>query len=149
MRTLLVALAVLALSTGTAAFAREHFQVYEGPDAVRTGTGGARETKNGIDYWTTGTPPRQYKVIGLLIDKRGSGILSGDPVGSKSVAYTVKAQGGDAVIIGDEEEKTIGFVGSGTSFGYGQTRTMFGGARAVVKRKTMMLVVKYLDAGHQ
>jgi hypothetical protein len=63
---------------------------------------------NGIDYWTNGTPPRKYRVLGTLTDKRRMSGLTPDVAGSSSVAKATKAAGGDAVIITSQREQSIG-----------------------------------------
>lgn len=101
------------------------------------GTGGAKITKNGIDYWTTGTPPRKYQIIGYVQDKRDEEWDGGGAIGSRNIANKVKKAGGNAVIIQSQEE-----AGSTGSFGTGQIGGLFlgGGSKTI----TRMVVVKYL-----
>ena len=58
------------ISAPAFADAKITFSAYEGPPVIETGEGGTRIQKNGIDYWTSGTPPRRYQVIGMVQDKR-------------------------------------------------------------------------------
>ena len=83
----------------TSASAGQRFFPYEDGGKVQTGTGGAKTTKNGIDYWTEGTPPIRYKIIGIMEDKRENGAFLPDVVGSKGVAKLTLKSGGDAVIV--------------------------------------------------
>jgi len=59
---------VLALSIPSICLAQAKidFAAYEGPPQIIQGTGGTKITKNGIDYWTTGTPSRRYLGSGLI-----------------------------------------------------------------------------------
>lgn len=131
--------AVLGLQSAIAlAGAKVEFSAYEGPAVIKTGEGGTRIRKNDIDYWTSGTPPRRYQVIGMVQDKRDEEWDGGHAIGSRSVAAKVKKAGGDAVIVQSQEEAGkgagVGYVGSGMGFlGLGGSKTI-----------TIMLVVKYL-----
>lgn len=126
---------LLAMAPGAAlAGAKIQFSGYEGQEAVKIGEGGTKLTKNGIDYWTSGTPPRQYKVIGLITDKRDEQWDGGHAVGSPKVARLVRDAGGDAVIISSQTEGgATGGGGFGGIFALGGSKTM-----------TTMVVVKYL-----
>lgn len=102
-----------SLLVATPALARNEFAPFEGPNAERVGEGGTKQTKNGIDYWTSGTPPRRYRILGILTDQRylgwGPRILD-----SKSVAKEIREAGGNAAIV---------IAGTGTEeFGMGFTR---------------------------
>lgn len=134
----LASLAVLACQSPAHAQAKIDFSAYEGPPRIEVGTGGTRITKNGIDYWTSGTPPRRYQVIGLVQDRRDESFDGGHAVGSPSVASKLKRAGGDAVIVQSQEE-------AGKTGGYGSATGLFGFlAMGGSKTITAMLVVKYL-----
>lgn len=125
--------------------AKSHFAAYEGKDAVQEGRGGTRVTKNGIDYWTTGAPPRRYQIIGIITDKRCLGSkLCGSAEGSPAVAEAAKAVGGDAVIMMNEQNDVRGSVGGATASGGRNFASGFGWAAAVGDRVAQLLVVKYL-----
>lgn len=128
---------LLLFSSAAFAQAKVEFSVYEGPPQIQTGTGGAKVTKNGIDYWTMGTPPRRYQIIGAIQDKRDETWDGGQAVGSPNVAKKVKKAGGDAVIVQSQDEK-----GNSGSAGTGFLNGLFmgGGSKTI----TVMLVVKYL-----
>lgn len=122
------------------------FQAYEVKDQIIEGEGGTRETVLGVDFWTTGTPPHKYKVIGIIIDDRNKGMLTHDAVGSEKVAKVIKEAGGDAAIVQSQSERTTGVVSSGSAsygyhYGFG---TAF--ASAVRREKSEMIVVKYLPS---
>jgi hypothetical protein len=63
---------------------------YEGPDAVQTGTGGAKITKNGVDFWTNGTPPRRYQIFGFLTDTLQDKLLSGHAMAAAALLSVCK-----------------------------------------------------------
>lgn len=117
--------------------AKVTFSAYEGPEVIKAGEGGTKVTKNGIDYWTSGTPPKKYQVIGMVQDKRDEMWDGGHAIGSPNIANKVKKAGGDAVIIQSQDE-----AGKNGSFGTGLWGGMFmgGGSKTI----TVMLVVKYL-----
>ena len=119
-----------ALSASSPAFAQAKidFAAYEGPPRIEQGEGGTKITKNGIDYWTTGTPPRRYHEFWD----------GGQAVGSPSIAKKVKAAGGNAVIMQSQEEagKSGGLASGNQFYAWG----MSGGSKTI----TRMLVVKYL-----
>ena len=117
--------------------AKVDFASYEGPEQIAVGTGGTKITKNGIDYWTTGTPPRRYKIIGSVQDKRDEAWDGGQAIGSPNIAKKVKKAGGHAVIIQSQDE-----AGSSGSVGMGQFGGVFAGGGS--KTITRMLVVQYL-----
>lgn len=128
------------------ATAKEHFQIYEGRDSIQEGEGGTRVSKNGIDYWTTGTPPRRYQILGVIVDKRCLSKICGDPLGSKSVAEAVKENGGDAIIFLSQQEHIRGYAGGASFSGGGGFGTGFGWSAPVGNRDAMLQVIKYLPA---
>ncbi|MFM7029073.1 MAG: hypothetical protein ACKOXK_10420 [Chakrabartia sp.] len=128
----------ICIAPSAFAQAKIDFAAYEGPPKIVEGEGGTKITKNGIDYWTTGTPPRRYQVIGFVQDKRDESWDGGQAIGSPNIAGKVKKAGGDAVIVESQEE--AGKLGGGGAanqfFGFFAT----GGSKTI----TRMLVVKYL-----
>jgi len=142
MRWGIIALAAFGLASSAAA--RTHFESYEGRDSVVEGRGGTRTTTDGIDFWTMGDPPRRYQVIGVITDKRGTGLLSKSAVNASNVAKAVRDAGGDAAIILSSDRQRIGYVGGG------QLRTEANQAFANVwaapvdRAITKLIVVKYL-----
>jgi hypothetical protein len=135
--TITAALA-FGLSAPALAGAKIDFALYEGPPRIMQGDGGTKITKNGIDYWTTGTPPRRYQVIGFVQDKRDELLDSGHAIGSPNIAGKVKRAGGDAVVVESQDEvgKSGGVGAAGAFFGWFAA----GGSKTI----TRMLVVKYL-----
>jgi hypothetical protein len=133
-----LALALALASVSSPARAETTYSAYEGPAVVKTGEGGTKIAKNGIDYWTSGTPPRRYQVIGMVQDKRYETPWRGHAIGSPSIAEKVKKAGGDAIIMQAQEE-----AGSGGGYGSGNGSFAFM-AMAGSKTISTMLVVKYL-----
>lgn len=131
-----ILIVVIGLNLTAGAQAKTRFAAYEGPNAVTTGQGGTKVTKHGIDYWTTGTPPRRYQILGVFTDRRYEewGTFA---VGSPKIAKMTLSLGGNAVIMIDQREKSGGSYVMGTGAG------IFGGED--VKTITNMQVVKYLN----
>jgi hypothetical protein len=132
LRKCMIVLALLA----SPAWAGNQFSIYEGPNAVQTGTGGAKITKDGVDFWTDGTPPRKFQILGFITDTRKDKLLSGHAVGSSGLAKRVRQVGGDALIVMGEDERNAGIVGGingGLAWG-----------RSVHKITTKFAVVRYL-----
>ena len=132
------AVAISLISAPAVAGAKITFSGYEGPPLIETGRGGTKIAKNGIDYWTSGSPPRRYQVIGIIEDKRDETWDGGHAIGSPTVAKKVKAAGGDAVIMTAQDEAGQGGGAgiAGTGFGF----LGMGGSKTITK----MTVIKYL-----
>jgi len=140
-RAAIVALALIA----TPALAGVEYQPYEGREPIIIeGQGGSRVTKHEIDYWTLGTPPRKYQVIGIITDVRKSGKLRGKTIGSETIAKRAKEAGGDAVIVYDRNAQQTGSVATGNASAYGNN--VYGNAFSfpIVENTTRLLVIKYL-----
>ena len=143
-----------------AACASTEYSTYEG-NAIRTGTGGTKKVVEGIDIWDSGSPPRKFKVLGVVRDSRSTGPL-GQMNFYKTLAAQARAQGGDAVIIvGSRVRHTGSFTTpvtasattSGTATANGpfvnytsNTSVYYDGGDQIdlYKRDTGVLVVKYL-----
>ena len=102
---------------------------YRGPD-VYEGKGGTVETVGGIDFWTTGTPNRKFKVLGYIEYTLGN-------IGRKFVISKVKEVGGDGVIIVDKETRASGIY------------DFMGDAHISYYTDYWMAVVKYLETGSE
>lgn len=134
-----------ALLISSPALAKQEYATYEGADAIRTGAGGSRISKNGIDYWTTGTPPRRYQILGILTDARKNRLLDGNVIGSKSVAKIVKSAGGDAVIVAGSETRDWGTIGTTDGDISGSTFSGTFNSISITRTTTQLLVIKYLE----
>lgn len=134
-----LAVVLLGVAAPAAAQAKIEYSGYEGPEIVENGSGGTKITRHGIDYWTSGTPPRRYQVIGRISDRRSEEMDGGHAIGSKTVARKVKAAGGSAVILLAQNDVAQGSSGIATG-GLGSFLAM-----GSSKTTTTFTVVKYLD----
>lgn len=134
-----LAIALSLLLAATPAKAGVELSLYEGPDAVQTGTGGTKISKHGVDFWTYGTPPRRYRIIGVLTDTRTTKLLAGKAIGSAGLAKRVLRAGGNALIVVDRDSRYGGRSTvrspSGNSYDFG----------SFDKVTTQFLVVRYLE----
>lgn len=71
------------------------------------GVAGTRKVVDGIDIWTFGAPPRKYRVLGVINDTRGAGVL---PMAGyySGIAAKVKQYGGNAAIEMSSQRQYIG-----------------------------------------
>lgn len=98
MKRYLIGLALLAAAVP--ATAKTTVSLYDGPDAVRTGTGGSKTVSHDVEYWVTGTPPRRFRLIGFAVTQKD--------LDAGSVAKTVKEAGGNAAIVLDQSTQDDG-----------------------------------------
>lgn len=128
----------ISLTQPAIAGAKVTYSAYEGKPVIKTGEGGTKVSKNGIDYWTSGEPPRRFQVVGMIEDKRDEMLDGGHAIGSPNIAGKVKKAGADAVIIQSQEEagKSGAFGSANSGFGF-----LFAGGSKTITR---MVVVKYL-----
>jgi hypothetical protein len=138
------AILIALILASTSALAGVEYQAYEGKEPIMDGQGGTRVSKHDIDYWTMGTPPRKFQIIGLITDVRKSGKLSGKTIGSETIAKKVKAAGGDAVIVYDASTQQAGVYSSGSAYATGNNVFGSGFSVPIVENTTRLLVVKYL-----
>lgn len=84
------------------------FQTFEGARPV-VGTGGSRETIEGIDFWSNGSPPRKFQVVGIIDDDRHGGII---PMAGlkKDVARKARESGANAVILLGSDSRITGWI---------------------------------------
>jgi len=136
MRASALCAAIVLFAFATPSAAGVQFSTYEGPDAVQTGTGGAKIVKDGVDFWTQGTPPRKFQVLGFIVDTRHDKLLSGHAIGSSGLAKRVRDAGGDALIMANQDQQTDGIVG-GLNGGFAWGRT-------VHEITTKFIVIRYL-----
>lgn len=134
---------------------------------VGQGQAGTRKVVDGVDIWTFGAPPRKYRVLGVVNDTRGAGVL---PMAGyySGIAAKVKQYGGDAAIEVSSQRQYIGTTSfanattttsggfSGTGYNYGNftdvsgrvntTSNTFasGTSVALFKHHGQFLVIKYL-----
>lgn len=144
MRISAILLIGLAVASSSNATAKSRFVAYEGKDSISEGRGGTKVVSHGIDFWTTGEPPRRFQVLGLLTDNRSRGWFNGDAVGSGLVAAKIKEAGGDAAILLGQSSQITGYVHGGQATMNGGTAYGYGWSRPVSEETTRMVVIKYL-----
>jgi hypothetical protein len=139
---LILLLALTALISGCAT----NYYSYSG-SGVLIGQGGASTMVSGIELWITGTPPRKYRVIGYIEDSRPGGPLAMVSRNSQ-VAAKARSQGGDAVILGDDQSQIVGSISTGNAFassnGYFGSASFFGTSAPIVRRTGRYYVIKYI-----
>ncbi|WP_156322331.1 hypothetical protein [Pseudomonas sp. P1.8] len=98
--------AILAttLLSGCALYADTTFQPYEAKNGAFEGQGGAKETIDGIDFWTSGEPLRKFKILGVINDVRVDNPITMNGL-KGAVAQKAKEAGGDAVIWNGESNR--------------------------------------------
>jgi len=99
----------VALAWPTAVVAQE-FLPYEGKNAVKEGEGGTKKIIDGVDFWADGAPPRPFKLLGYISDRRHkTGLVGMIRMSSleSDVAELAKKNGGDAVILVAAEAETV------------------------------------------
>lgn len=142
------------------AHVRQQFAAYDGPQNIIRGDGGTKVVHDGVELWTTGTPPRTYRVIGILTDTRRDQRFSAASFGP-DVAAEIRKVGGTAAILISESTQFLGTVSTGQSTGttrvtvssFGNISSGYGTSNlvgssdtiAVSDKTTRLLVVKYLD----
>ncbi len=139
-RILLGAAAILMVSAAIPASARGRFIAYEGSNARHIGTGGTSIGRDGVEFWTSGTPARRFEILGTLSDTRSSTLASRDSVGSASLARQARSLGADGLIVASRRHRRDGSVGGWTG---GDTISLSGSRVSLTT--TTFVVVRYLD----
>lgn len=106
MKKLAVATA-LAATLAVAGCGTVSYAPYEGRDNVYEGKGGTKVTQEGIDFWTYGTPPRRYAIIGIVSTKASEGE---EGFVKAKVLKEAKAHNADAVITLSQQNVNEGTV---------------------------------------
>ena len=107
-----LALFVSVISMGCATV---DYQPYEGKTTVYEGTGGNKLTVDGIEFWSNGTPPRKFEVIGSVTSEVGSG-YGDEGIIRSAVATEVKSKGGNAAIQLTNNNSYTGMIKATPSF---------------------------------
>ncbi len=147
MKTATLFLAALLLNSCSTAYTE-----WQG-GGVLVGAGGACEVKDGIEIWKVGTPPRPYRIIGLIEDDR-PGATVPMAMRASQVSAEAKKRGGDGVIMIGERDKYLGSAGSAQTFGTvtptpwgaSYSGSSFGHSDAVIRTKSAYQVFKYVSA---
>jgi len=74
------------------------FKAYDDGGATYLGRGGAKEIVDGVELWSDGSPPRQYRLIGMIEDSRPNAVIPKAAFKSDMVK-AVREHGGEAGII--------------------------------------------------
>jgi hypothetical protein len=141
--------------------ASTNYSAFEGGRVVE-GTGGTKKTVDGIDIWNNGSPPRKFKVIGIIDDSRRQTLI-GMAGYEGALVKKAKEVGGDAIIILDAHSEIVGYYNSGGSgtatttgsaYGVGNTAYYQGNTTyqsydsttsAIRNKLTKAAVIKYVD----
>lgn len=121
-KTLTVWVLLLVAAISLAGCASTNYQAVESREPLLgQGQWGTRKVVDGVDIWTSGAPPRKYRVLGVINDTRGAGPL---PMAGyySGIAAKVKQYGGNAAIEVSSQRQYIGT----TSFANATTTTSGG-----------------------
>ena len=155
-----VAAAIAVVIAWSSAVGAQDFLPYEGKNAVQEGEGGTKKVVDGVDFWADGAPPRPFKLLGFISDRRHkTGLIGMIRMSSleSDVAKLAKENGGDAVVLVASEAETVGSVGNtfgsaqGNANTIGRSTTMHATGSSttmtanVQKQQTKYAVVKYLE----
>jgi hypothetical protein len=104
---------LLVLCVFASGCASTHYSTFEGGRIIE-GTGGTKKTVEGIDIWKLGTPPRKFRIIGIIDDKRRQSLI-GMASYESTIVKKAKEAGGDGVIFLDSRKEIVGYYNPGTS----------------------------------
>jgi uncharacterized protein YbjQ (UPF0145 family) len=132
-------LLTLMLGMFAGCISTSHFQAWSGPQEFE-GKGGAFETKDGIDIYSSGTPYKRCQVIGIIttttISRADMMMVFGNSWAVSSMVKEAKARGGNAVILADDKTQT--WIAGGTDANGNSTVT------ENQARDRVAMIVKYL-----
>jgi hypothetical protein len=116
---------------------------------VAQGQWGTRKVVNGVDIWTSGEPPRKYRVLGVINDTRGAGVV---PMAGyySGIAAKVKQYGGDAAIEMSSQRQYVGtasFANATTTTSGGYTGTGYRSGNVVGVNGTVNTTSSTLASG--
>lgn len=140
-KTFLGAAAILIASVSGPSSASGQFTPYDGDSAIQAGEGGAHVARDGVDFWTSGTPARRFQILGTLTDNRSSGMPARSAVGSPRLARQARALGADGLILAGQRRVDGGYVGVWSG---GDGIAPLVGSRAT-STTTTFVVVRYVD----
>ena len=133
----------------TAGCASTEFRRYESRDpVVIDGKGGTKVVVDGMEIWDGGTPPRRFRVMGIIDDRRNQALVPMAQMRSDIVRKAREA-GGDAVVLMNNKSEIVGY----SSFGGSQVvenrrgASAFGAAFSGPDRvhSARFAVIKYID----
>ena len=141
----ILGLSAIVLPWITPAYARVEFAQYEGNVVIQEGKGGTKTVRDGVEFWTTGSLPHKYKIVGILIDSRHDKALSGHAVGSAEIAKKVRFVGADAVILDDQATTSEGFAAFADETGNENMRLRSVIGREIHLVTSKFIVIRYVD----
>ncbi len=111
---------------------------YDGAKVVH-GTGGAKETVDGIDIWKVGEPNGDYQIIGVVEDEY---LDNGSPLGSlvagnssrSRIVKAAKEKGANGIIFISQNRTPTGFAGQVNSSG-----NFYANRRSAVARQAALI----------
>ena len=123
------------------------YYAYSG-SGVYVGTGGASRSVDGVDLWVTGTPPRQFRIIGYITDER-----LGAPLAiagrDRGMASKAKKAGGDGLLLTSEQTNGMGSYSTGSAMAFANgntiTATGTGVSLPIIQRQAKYYVIKYVQ----
>ena len=125
---------LLVACVGCTMLVTTDYQPYEGKDSIYSGNGGTKVVIDGIELWANGSPPRKFKVLGVVTNEVGAGF--GDESLIRSVvASEVRKQGGNAAVQ----------LTNNTAFSGMVINTMPGVYVAASVKKMQFTIVTYVD----
>ena len=128
--------------------ANTEYKPFESKQTVFEGKGGTKIVVDGIDIWDNGDPPRKFKVLGIIDDKRGGGRLPMSSLRS-DIARKAREAGGEAVIQLNSQSQIAGYYSSGSAsaHSYGNSATAYGSSIAMPVRRNVskFMVIKYVE----
>ena len=145
MKNTYIVVGALCAVIAAPALARIEYASYEGRNAVLEGEGGTKIVKDGVDFWTSGSPPRRFKVIGVLTDTRKDKLLSGKAMGSSAIAKKVKEVGGGAAILANQDKAYAGTTSVLNAFGGNGYGSAVMSGRDVHEITSKFIVIQYLE----
>lgn len=137
----------IALLAASAAAARPAYTAFAGKDAVVQGKGdGKKQVFRGIDWWFSGEPALKYVRIGTIVDQRQDDGRADTVTGSRDIASLITTNGGNAVIVLNQESSKVSANPVFNTFGgqqYGQSATQ---GPTIVQIVTTLAVIKYVGS---
>lgn len=152
---------ILVICVFASGCASTHYSTFEGGRIIE-GTGGTKKTVDGIDIWNLGTPPRKYRIVGIIDDKRRQSLI-GMAGYESTLVKKAKEAGGDGIIFLDSRKEIVGYYDSGstgtarttgTAYSYGgntqyQSKTTYQSSgstsTAMIDRISTIAVIEYVD----
>jgi hypothetical protein len=144
-RRLALLLTVALIFTGCST---TDFQSWEGRNSVIEGQGGTKKVVDGMDVWTNGDPPRQFRILGVIDDERSGGLIPMAKL-KHDIVKKAREHGGNAGILLSSSSQLAGYYTASTANAqfYGNSAVGFGSTTTVpfTRRASKFVVIKYLE----